>query len=233
MGLVAGFLISLLIDLKFSIASALVLVVLLVVSILEFVFADYWTERRYPYDTERKLALLEERLGINAVISLRDKLERTIRAFEACDRRCISGTVHLIVELTASAESIERRGLMQLTDYVGERGGQKGRITTLEKGIIGRCARTGTRETVNFSDEDDYLRRMIREFGFSESEARSHTKSARSYLAQPLVSKEGITIGVLYFFSTEVQVFPIAAREADLDGVAHDIMDLLKAISII
>jgi hypothetical protein len=232
-GLVAGYAISLLIDDKLYLASGAVFVVLLVASLLEFVFADYLAEKRYPYDTERKLALLEERLGIKAVSALREKLERTISSFRACDKNCISGTVHVTVDLAASADSTERRGLMQLTDYIGSRGGQKGRITTLEKGIIGRCARTGTQEIVNFADDAEYLKRMVREFGFYAVEAQGHTRSARSYLAHPLLSSEGDAIGVLYFFSTEPQVFPVAARDADLEAVAKDVVGVLQTISMV
>ena len=201
---------------------------------LEFIFADRIAEKRYPLETEKKLALLEEKLGTLAVRSISEKLGRIISSFNACDQSRISGTVHLIVELLRSPEGKARNGLLQLTEYVGPKGGHKGRITTLDQGIIGRCARTGKIEHVNFLNENEYRSRMVEEFGFSKKESDTHTKIARSYLAIPLVAdSEPDPIGVLYFFSTEPQVFPIAASDSGLDAKALDVLDVLKTASIV
>jgi hypothetical protein len=232
-GLVSGYAVTLLVDSGAYLWSLPVFSILLVATLVEFVFADYLAERRYPHDTERKLDLLEHSLGSQAVDELRSKIQRTISSFEACDQSCISGTVHVTVDLMPSAESPKRNGLIQLTEYVGSSGGSKGRITTLEKGIVGRCARTGRREVVNFTDQEDYLNRMVQEFGFTKEEAASHTTSARSYVAEPLMSADERPIGVLYFFSTEPQVFPHAAGGTELSEVAQDMVAILRTVSIV
>ena len=108
----------------------------------------------------------------------------------------------------------------------------RGCVTTLEKGIIGRCARTAKRACVNFSDVHDYRRRMVLEFGFSRAEAEKHTTIAQSYIAEPLLLA-GTLIGVLYSFLTEPQVFPHAARNSDLGSKGQDLVDLLKTVSIV
>jgi hypothetical protein len=205
---------------------------LIVLAIVEFVLADYLAEHSYPIETEKKLALLERQLGMTAVETLAEKLRRTIQSFRACDVGRVSGTVHIIIELSPSAELKTRYGLLQLTNYVGPYGGSKGRILTLEKGIIGRCARTGKVEYANFEDVTEYRRRMVQEFGFTHEEAEAHTTVARSYLAEPLLLS-GTIIGVLYFFSPEAQVFPIAASASNLENRAQDFVDLLKTISIV
>jgi hypothetical protein len=232
-GLATGYTITILVNEKHYGRSSAVFVLLVAVTLLEFVFVDYFAERRYPHETEKILTLLEERLGHKTVEVLREKLDRTIDTFRACEKERISATVHVIVNLTATAESVNRRGLMQLTDYVGYRGGQKGRITPLERGVIGRCARTGRTESVNFADDAEYLTRMVREFGYSVDETELHTKSARSYLAHPVLSAAGVPLGVLYFFSTEPQIFPGAAKETNLVAVAKDIRGLLQTGSIV
>jgi len=212
--------------------SAVPFALLLAAAIVEFVLGDYLAEQSYPIATEKKLDLLERRLGIDAVNILTDKLRRTIETFQACETTRVSGTVHIIVELSPSPEVKARYGLLQLTDYIGPYGGSKGRITTLEKGIVGRCARTARTECVNFDDATEYRRRMVEEFGFLRQETEMHTTFARSYLAEPLLLG-GTVIGVLYFFSSEPQVFPLAARESDLASKAQDFVDVLKTVSIV
>jgi hypothetical protein len=231
-GVASGFAVGLLMELHWFKLSVLPGTLLLVATLVEFVLGDYIAEQNYPIETEKKLALLEERLGALAVERIGRKLQRIILTFEACDKAQVSATVHIVVELTPSAEVKQRYGLLQLTDYVGPYGGSKGRITTLEKGIIGKCARTGRRESVNFADVAEYLRRMVEEFGFSKEEAERHTTIARSYLAEPLSLGPKI-IGVLYFFTSEPQVFPYAARDSDLSSDAKDLIDILETISIV
>jgi hypothetical protein len=213
-------------------SAGLLFVLSLVFTLLELVVADFVAETAYPLKTEKQLALLEDRLGEATVHALTLKLTRIISGFKSCDHSLISGTVNILVELSPSAEDKTRLGLLQLTDYVGPYGGSKGRITTLEKGIVGRCARTAKTEYVNFANIAQYRHRMVQEFGFSATETERHTILAKSYLAHPLVLGPKV-IGVLYFFSTEPQVFPHGARESDLDSLGQDVADLLKTVSIV
>ena len=231
-GACCGFAISVLTELHWFWWATVPFALLVLAAIAEFVLGDQLAEYSYPIDTERKLRLLEHQLGIVAVQTLTEKLQRTIAAFQACDTGRISGTVHIIVELAPSPEARVRFGLLQLTNYVGPYGGSKGRITTLEKGIVGRCARTGRTECVNFDDVAEYRRRMVEEFGFSREETEKHTTIARSYLAEPLHLAETV-IGVLYFFSSEPQVFPLAAGRMDLRSTGRDFVDVLKIVSIV
>jgi hypothetical protein len=122
--------------------------------------------------------------------------------------------------------------LLQRKNYVGPDGGKKGRITLLNQGIIGRCARTGERETVGFANAVEYERSMVREFGFTKKEAEGHTKTGRSYLAHPLLF-EGTLVGVLYLFTTEPQVFPNAADPEQIEGLAGEIVNYLKLAELV
>jgi hypothetical protein len=223
---------SLLIQQQIYVFSAIPFVIVLAATLSEFVFADILAEHRYPYTTELKLLQIEQKLGISAAHQVQEKLRRTIDSLSACDKTLVSAVVHLVIDLMPTADSSERRGLMQVTDYVGVAKGSKGRITAMEKGIIGRCARTGRIEVVNFRDSKDYLSRMVSEFGFLATEATKHTRSARSYLAVPLKIESEVR-GVLYLFSPEAQIFPGAARDSRLDDTAKDIVGLLQTASIL
>jgi hypothetical protein len=215
-------------------AAGLVLLGVLAAGFVEFIAGDVLADRSFPLDTERKLVLMEKRLGAETINNISERLQEMIRLFQACDQSQIRGAVHVFVPLIATADQRVRRGLLQLTDYVGgtETSRGKGRITLVNQGIIGRCARTGKMETVGFADESDYREAMVREFGFTVKEAEKHTKTARSYLAYPL-NREGEVVGVLYFFSNEPQVFPRAADEAQLDQGARDIVRHLRLVPFI
>jgi GAF domain-containing protein len=63
---------------------------------------------------------------------------------------------------------------------------------------------------------------MVSEFGFSRQEVAKHTMEARSYLAQPVRIGERV-VGIVYFFSTEPQVFPLAAEESTMESVGREI----------
>lgn len=199
---------------------------------LEFVFADVIAELSFPVETERKMLLMEERLGSSTIEHISNRLTNTIRSFKACDRTLISGTVHLLTELNSTMDSRSRLGLLQLCDYVGSSGGRKGRVTQITQGVIGRCARTGNMETVEFADQKDYQASMVKNFGFTKKETASHTSSARSYLAYP-IKREKEIIGVIYFFSTEPQIFPTAADAASLDNLSEELAGLLRIVGFV
>jgi hypothetical protein len=92
---------------------------------------------------------------------------------------------------------------------------------------VGRCLRSGNIATANFASLDEYRLRMVEEFGFTESEVKTHTNSARSYLAYPLKNGDAVA-GVLYFFSTEPQVFPLAAPIGRLETTSAEVLGLLR-----
>lgn len=72
---------------------------------------------------------------------------------------------------------------------------------------------------------------MVSEFGFSSQELGSHTTTARSYLAYPLRFR-GSTIGALYFFSTEPQVFPRAVDPEELERSAGNVIGVLRTAEV-
>jgi hypothetical protein len=206
-------------------------IAVILAAIGEFILADVLADHSFPFDTERKLALMERRLGQNAIDAITRELRETISQLRGCNRELVSATVHLVVELAPTTDHRFRQGLLQLTDYVGAEGGKKGRLTLTTQGVIGRCARTGRRETVGFADEAEYSDAMVREFGFSKQEAARHTKTGRSYLAVPLLHDQ-LVFGVLYIFTSESQVFPRAAASTDFDRTARFIREMVDVIGL-
>lgn len=231
-GLWAVFKMSMLLAIKEFETAWDVYLIVIGAAVIEFVIADVLADRSFPFDTERKFALMERRLGADAIATITQRIKDLIAEFDGCNRCLISATVHVFAELTATAEQRTRKGLLQLTDYVGPDGGKKSRITPINQGVIGRCARTGTMESVDFADAEEYRDAMVREFGFTLQEAERHSKSGRSYLAFPL-HLNGDVVGVLYFFTSEPQVFPHVANVARLKDVAREIVNYIKIANLV
>jgi len=230
-GLVAGFVTSILVQERLYMWSILPTAVLIFAALAEFVLADILADRIYPARTQAILDNLEENLR-QYDERIRGAIDRSIQSLTACNRRAVSGTFHLRVDLYSSFGDDSEEALVQVIDYSGRLGGRKWRFNPSTKGLIGRCLRTQAPECVNFATESEYCERMISEFGYSSAEVEKHTREARSYWAQPVFVAR-TCVGVMFLFSTEQQVFPRAADIANMESVAHEISAYLEGARIV
>jgi hypothetical protein len=230
-GVIAAFLTSVLIDKGKYYWAILPASFVLLASLAEFVLADILTESLYPASTQTILQKLESNLR-DTHDKILESIRKAITSLRACDITKVSGTFHLKAELYSYSGDESEPALVQVTDYGGMIGGGRWRFTSATKGIIGRCLRTGEPEWVNFGSTMEYEERMVREFGFSKGEIEKHTKQARSYWAQPVYSK-GRLIGIIYLFSTELQVFPLAVEQGKLESKANEIAAYLEGARIV
>jgi GAF domain-containing protein len=203
-------------------------------SILEFVVVDLIVESRFPRETRKFLETLQERLATTvAHEEILRHMKSCVEGFGGCDIGQISSTVHLRVSVVSPDSDGESAGLVQVSDYTrAGLGGRRWRVLQATKGIVGRCLRLDEMVWVNFRSVEEYQRRMVAEFGFTREETASHTLTGRSYLAYPILH-QGITIGVLYFFSTQPQVFPRAADPTELQQSAENIFGVLRTAGIL
>lgn len=227
----AGFLTSICIEEKEYGNATWTAAVLLVATLLEFVVADILTDHRYPSRTQNTLDRLERDLR-----AYHDRIRKVIADailnFRGCDTKLVSGTFHLVLDQFLSSGDGVEEALVQVTDYSGQLGGQRWRFLSATKGLIGRCLRSGQSEWVNFRSEEDYADRMVREFGFTRAEVEKHTKEARSYWAEPVFAEKKM-IGVIFLFSTELQVFPHAVVPDQLRAQAREISAFLEGAKIV
>jgi len=205
-----------------------------VLSILEFVVADLVIDARFPRETSELLERLQTKLSTT---STHDEIVRVLNncvgSFHGCDASRVSSTVHLRIDVLPTEGLLPESGLIQISDYTrAGLGGRRWRVLEPTKGIVGRSLRLGSMACVNFATEREYQRRMVEEFGFTHAEVEQHASSARSYLAWPLIER-GAVVAVLYFFSTEPQVFPVAADESTLRETGEHVTGLLRAADIL
>jgi len=216
---------------KYVIAG-LVGIALVLLSLLEFVVADLLVDRRFPRETERFLNRLKERIAATSTHDeLVEAVQVCIETFKGCNVESVSGTIHFRVTHYDEANK-QAPALVQLAPYTGQ-GGEPWRVIAATKGIVGRCLRLERKVWVNFADASEYEDRMVQEFGFTAEQSARHTRSARSYLAYPVRDAVGSLVALLYFFSTEPQVFPLAADDSELRRTSEEVVRLLRAAEIL
>jgi len=232
-GVIAALVMSILVQEEYYYWAFVPVAFIILASLAEFVIADILTEKIYPARTEDLLEKLESRFR-EYHDRTRETISKTIGAMRACDKSRISGVFHLVVDLYPSISIGDKpeRALVQVTNYSGDLGGKRWRFTLATKGLIGRCLRTGRAECVNFSTVEEYRERMVSEFGFLPDEVALHTQEARSYWAEPVFVRDQM-VGVIFFFSTEIQVFPLAIEETLMKSSAREIAAFLEGSSII
>jgi GAF domain-containing protein len=205
-----------------------------ILSIVEFVLADLILDRSLPRSSRKFLERLQSKLASTEVA---DHIVQTLRdcvaTFDGCDLSKVTATVHLVVAATDGGDDSPSSRLFQVFAYTNaDLGGRRWRFISPTKGIVGQCVRLQRKVWVNFRTVQEYRERMVKDFGFTSEEAARHTRTARSYLAVPLLSS-GTTYGVMYFFSTEPQVFPVAAPDGRLQETATAITRLLRSAGVI
>lgn len=215
---------------EFTIAFYFALLILLA-SIIEFLIRDILTEKIYPIRTQQLFNTLELKLA-RIRYGVMEKLREAVEDLKGCNKNHVNATVHLKVNFFSSIDDKIETGLTQLTDYYGNSSGVPWRITSCYEGIIGRCLRTGKTEYANFADEQEYKDRMVKEFGFTKSEMEARSRDARSYYAHPVILNNQL-IGVLFLYSTDLQVFPNSVDTRRIATVSRDIAILLKTVSIV
>ncbi|MEV8357665.1 GAF domain-containing protein [Microbacterium sp. NPDC076895] len=209
-------------------------VILAAASIAEFVVTDLLLDKRFPPRSAALLERLQQKLITtpihNEIVSA---LNSCVSGFHGCDPSKISSTLHLRVDVLSEEDSETVPSLIQVANYTRPSlGGPRWRTLNPAVGLVGRCLRLNDLVWVNFRDRAEYDYRMVAEFGFAPEDVQRHTTSARSYLASPL-RDSGRLVGVLYFFSTEPQVFPIAADQDQLTRAGDEILRLMRVAEIL
>lgn len=231
---VAAYAFSLLIQERSYLWALVPAVVLAIASLAEFVVTDLLLDKRFPPESAALLERLQQKLTTTSIHDeIVSALNSCVSGFRGCDPSKISSTLHLCIDVISDTGSEAVPSLVQVARYTRPSlGGPRWRILSPAVGLVGRCLRLDELVWVNFRDRSEYDHRMVAEFGFAPEDVQQHTTSARSYLAAPL-HDGGRLVGVLYFFSTEPQVFPVAADRGQLARAGQEVLRLLRVAEIL
>jgi hypothetical protein len=99
--------------------------------------------------------------------------------------------------------------LQQIINYVGENEGTLGRLTDARAGIIGRCCRTGTIQIAKRTQADprEFVKELVRAWGFQKDEASARTSDRWAWMAYPLVESVGGPVFAVVFVDTDSTPF--------------------------
>jgi len=116
-------------------------------------------------------------------------------------------TIHRVVhpkEKDRDADTLE-----QMLPYVGGPGKAAKRQFAIRSGIIGRAARehavfAASRQSDGY---EEYISELVRDWSFTESDARVVSAGRRSWMAVPILGSAGRTDAVVYLDSSERDFF--------------------------
>ena len=115
----------------------------------------------------------------------------------ALDVRGDDGTLRVTVHRVTEEDS----ELEQVIDYVGvTRPFGKTRRFSIRSGVIGFAARTGETklaERTEDSSDEDYIRELVDQWGYTRSEAEKVSLDRKTIIAVPIQGRSGETLGVV------------------------------------
>lgn len=155
------------------------------------------------YFFEWKVDLTEKHLKVEAQL----RLFITLCAFEnVLNVRC---TYHV---------PIWRNKYLQTFDYL-PCGSGSNRQFPQKKGLVGKAIMRKCPLVENFESDEDYRRRMVREYNFTIEELQLRTADRRSYFCYPIVDEANRVHGVIYFDSSQINTFTLDKNNARMQTI--------------
>jgi hypothetical protein len=114
--------------------------------------------------------------------------------------------------------------LLQRLEYVGDdrKKNTQGRKLPVNVGAIGKAFRLKTAECASRQTDvtDDFVAQMMKDYAFSDQQARALDTATQSWIAVPLVSERGRVEGVLYCDSKQRDFFDDKRQEDTVSAAA-------------
>lgn len=121
-------------------------------------------------------------------------------------------TIHRVAD--PDRNGMEPGRLEQLLPYIGGPGGPPRRVFSIRTGVIGLAVREKDAVAVNRKSDGhaDFVRELIKEWGYVEDEARAVNPDRQAWMAVPMLSATNVPLAVVSldssipgFFSAEIQ----------------------------
>lgn len=121
-------------------------------------------------------------------------------------------TIHRVVD--EGKKGVTPEQLEQLLPYIGGKGGPARRMFSVRTGVIGLAVRDNDAVVASRKNDghSDFVRELIKDWGYTEDEARTVSADRQSWMAVPMRSATKIPLAVVSldssipgFFSAEIQ----------------------------
>jgi putative methionine-R-sulfoxide reductase with GAF domain len=115
-------------------------------------------------------------------------------------------TIHRVV---AKGKGDSPEELEQVLPYMGGPGNPPGRRFSIRSGIIGAAARRKSAIVAvrGCAEYDGFVAEIIRDWAYTESDARRLTPDRQAWMAVPILNAEGAPVAVVYLDSREPNFF--------------------------
>jgi hypothetical protein len=127
-------------------------------------------------------------------------------------------TIHRVVSAGKDHGGVEE--LEQLLPYVGGTGAPAGRRFSIRSGVIGKAVREKKVIAVVCESESyqGFLKELIREWAYTEDEARKLTPDRRAWMAVPILAADESVAAVVYLDSSVRDLFTPALVQLIVNG---------------
>ncbi len=141
----------------------------------------------------------------------------------------LRATVHRVDRASRKGKPAEE--LEQILPYIGGSGSPPGRRFSVRSGIIGKAVREKAAFTASRQNDDHetFLAELIRDWSYTEEDARKLSPDRRSWMAVPIFGKKQIVVAVVYLDSAERDFFDNRIKSAVLGacgGIASYISEV-------
>lgn len=158
----------------------------------------------YAQDRDRKR--VEDYEGLRGALRVLYSTVAAVAGSEDGDGR-LRTTIHRVVPPTEKGRDADT--LEQMLPYVGGPGKPARRVFPIRSGIIGRAAReravfAASRQSDGY---EEFIAELVREWSFTESDARAVSAGRQSWMAVPILGSNGRTDAVVYLDSSERDLF--------------------------
>lgn len=122
--------------------------------------------------------------------------------------------------------------LQQMIEYVGSSGGPAGRFVPARCGAVGVCARTGKAISAKreSNDLDDFRAEVVRQWGFTEHEARQVSVDRFSFFATPITESDGgYVVAVVFLDSRHPDLFESEEVQESILEFCGFLTDLIRS----
>lgn len=127
-------------------------------------------------------------------------------------------TIHRVVPPASNAGSADE--LEQMLPYIGGSGGGAGRRFSIRSGVTGWAVRTKAAVATarDSDDHESFIAELVRNWAFTEDDARRITSDRRAWMAVPVVGRNRAVAAVVFLDSDDRTLFTSELQKIIVDA---------------
>ncbi|HKP77148.1 MAG TPA: hypothetical protein VJT67_16570 [Longimicrobiaceae bacterium] len=160
----------------------------------------------------------EEYDGLLGALHVLYSLVSTRAGLDGKDNGRLRGTIHRVVPSGEKGKTSEE--LEQLLPYLGGSGGEAGRRFSIRSGVLGKAVREKSAFAASrqSQDYDAFVAELVRDWAFTEDDARRLSSDRRAWMAVPIFGAKGTVVAAAFLDSNETGFFTPELQQLIIDA---------------